>query len=263
MTSYSCSRIIKGLPDSVTCLKISHCGTYIGIGTLDGTVKIVELTSGRELVHVSWKSDVTTLLWHPLKHLYLFVGYGDGRLQLVPVSGILISPPLRCWLDNASGGGRLSWPTRSTNFGPIYSAYCISRLLWETSLSSSRNAYRYPRLERARLWLALAVLFSSSIDLSSGRWMDSCSHHRQAIYEQRKIPYRATFYSLDSCWWRTYNLLPQSWSKVSPPPSFDLTTNHDHSFRCFDMDLMKTSWHINSSTRMYVLRIPMPRQDGC
>lgn len=86
MADYSCKHIIRGFQESISCIKISPCGSCVGIGTEDGTLKLVHVDSGRVLQQTSSREAVTTLMWHPLKGLTLFVGYANGRLCLISVS---------------------------------------------------------------------------------------------------------------------------------------------------------------------------------
>lgn len=85
MLNYVCTRIVEGFQSSISSIGLSCCGRYVGIGTLSGILKIVDLNSGKELVELSQEFPVTALLWHPLEPRSLFVGYGNGILQMVRV----------------------------------------------------------------------------------------------------------------------------------------------------------------------------------
>ena len=83
---YSCVRTLYGVKSSITCLSFSPTGKELAVGMADGTLKIFGVNSGKVLQAVSRLSAVTAILWHPSKHRSLFVGYEDGRLDVVRVN---------------------------------------------------------------------------------------------------------------------------------------------------------------------------------
>ena len=85
MLDCTCTQILNNFASPISCIKFSNCGQYLAIGTVGGVLKVVRLGRGTEVMVVTETSEITALLWHPLRQGSLFVGYNSGLIRLVQV----------------------------------------------------------------------------------------------------------------------------------------------------------------------------------
>lgn len=82
---YSCLHTLNSIQHSITCLQFSRSGRELAVGSVDGNLKIFAVDTGKELQCFSRATAVTAILWHPSKLRTLFVGYEDGKLNIIGV----------------------------------------------------------------------------------------------------------------------------------------------------------------------------------
>ena len=75
---------IDGFKDSVVCCKFSFDGNFCAFGALDGTVRVVQISSlsiPDHLMNLEGPSEVSSLIWHS-KGNVLVVGSEDGTIWM-------------------------------------------------------------------------------------------------------------------------------------------------------------------------------------